>query len=45
MLIHSTIVARELGIPCVNGIDNLMGLFQNGDYLTVDGEQVIIIIH
>lgn len=45
MLIHSTIVARELGIPCVNGIDDLMGLVQNGDYLTVDGEQGIIIIH
>lgn len=37
MLIHGAIIARELGIPCVNGVPNATGLLRTGDLLTVDG--------
>jgi pyruvate,water dikinase len=37
MLIHGAIIARELGIPCVNGVPNAGDLLQDGDYVTVDG--------
>ncbi len=37
MLIHGAIIARELGIPCVNGIPEVMGLLKSGDLVTVDG--------
>ncbi len=37
MLIHGAIIARELGIPCVNGVRNAVELFSNGNVVTVDG--------
>ncbi len=37
MLIHGAIIARELGIPCVNGVANVVDLLQDGDFVTVDG--------
>jgi pyruvate,water dikinase len=37
MLIHGAIIARELGIPCVNGIANAVELLENGQIVTVDG--------
>ena len=37
MLIHGAIIARELGIPCVNGIPDVSTLVHNGDLVTVDG--------
>jgi phosphohistidine swiveling domain-containing protein len=37
MLIHGAIIARELGIPCVNGVPNVVDLLQDGDRVTVDG--------
>ncbi len=37
MLIHGAIIAREMGIPCVNGIPNAADLIQPGDLVTVDG--------
>ncbi len=37
MLIHGAIIARELGIPCVNGIPDVVALLDNGDLVTVDG--------
>lgn len=37
MLIHGAIIARELGIPCVNGIAHATRLISNGDQLMVDG--------
>ncbi|TVS15875.1 MAG: hypothetical protein EA424_15135, partial [Planctomycetaceae bacterium] len=37
MLIHGAIIARELGIPCVNGVAHVVDLLQNGQYVTVDG--------
>jgi pyruvate,water dikinase len=36
MLIHGAIIARELGIPCVNGISNATNVICAGDQLTVD---------
>lgn len=44
MLIHGVIIARELSIPCVNGIDNLLKEIQDGDFITIDGTMGIIII-
>ncbi len=37
MLIHGAIIARELGIPCVNGVANAMHVICDGEELTVDG--------
>jgi pyruvate,water dikinase len=37
MLIHGAIIARELGIPCVNGIANAVELLEEGQVLTIDG--------
>ena len=37
MLIHGAIIARELGIPCVNGVANVVELLRDGDRVTVDG--------
>ena len=37
MLIHGAIIARELRIPCVNGIAGVVDLLQDGDLVTVDG--------
>lgn len=42
MLIHGAIIARELGIPCVNGISNATRVICDGDYLTVDGHLGIV---
>jgi phosphohistidine swiveling domain-containing protein len=44
MLIHGVIIARELGIPCVNGIGGLMDLVKDGDQLTVDGYLGIVTV-
>ena len=37
MLIHGAIIARELGIPCVNGIMHATSLLRDGEFVTVDG--------
>ena len=44
MLIHGAIIARELGIPCVNGISNAVNAICDGDNLTVDGHLGIVTI-
>lgn len=44
MLIHGAIIARELGIPCVNGIPDAVKILQNGDLLTVDGYLGVVTI-
>jgi pyruvate,water dikinase len=44
MLIHGAIIARELGIPCVNGISNATNVICTGDQLTVDGYLGIVTI-
>jgi pyruvate,water dikinase len=44
MLIHGAIIARELGIPCVNGIANAVELLQDGEIVTVDGYLGIVTV-
>lgn len=44
MLIHGAIIARELGIPCANGIANATNLLQVGDVVTVDGYLGIVTV-
>lgn len=34
---HAALLAREMGIPCVGGIPNLLELIQTGDQILVDG--------
>jgi pyruvate,water dikinase len=44
MLIHGAIIARELGIPCVNGVRQAADLLRNGDVVTVDGHLGIVTV-
>ncbi|MBN1195968.1 MAG: hypothetical protein JXA62_01025 [Candidatus Aminicenantes bacterium] len=42
MLIHGAIIAREMGIPCVNGVPAAAHVIRNGDVVTVDGHLGIV---
>jgi pyruvate,water dikinase len=44
MLIHGAIIARELQIPCVNGVANAVDLVEDGEIVTVDGYLGIVTI-
>jgi phosphohistidine swiveling domain-containing protein len=44
MLIHGAIIARELGIPCVNGIPRAVEVLHDGELLTVDGYLGIVTV-
>nr|MEE4267224.1 PEP/pyruvate-binding domain-containing protein [Candidatus Krumholzibacteria bacterium] len=44
MLIHGAIIARELGVPCVNGVSGATGILKNGDLVTVDGHLGIVTV-
>ncbi len=44
MLIHGAIIARELGIPCVNGVARATETLQDGEILTVDGYLGIVTV-
>jgi pyruvate,water dikinase len=44
MLIHGAIIARELGIPCVNGIPRATEVLHEGELLTVDGYLGIVTV-
>jgi pyruvate,water dikinase len=44
MLIHGAIIARELGIPCVNGIAGATQLLHDGELVTVDGHLGIVTV-
>ena len=44
MLIHGAIIARELGIPCVNGVRDAAEILKNGDLVTVDGNLGIVTV-
>jgi pyruvate,water dikinase len=44
MLIHGAIIARELGIPCVNGVADAIESVENGELLTVDGYLGIVTV-
>jgi len=45
MLVHGAIVAREYGLPCVTGVDNVTRAVRTGERLTVDGYDGLVIIH
>jgi pyruvate,water dikinase len=44
MLIHGAIIARELGIPCVNGVADAVGQLEDGEVVTVDGHLGIVTV-
>lgn len=44
MLIHGAIIARELGLPSVNGVAQVTQLVQTGDLLVVDGHLGVLTI-
>jgi pyruvate,water dikinase len=44
MLIHGAIIARELGVPCVNGVVDATAALHNGELLTVDGYLGIVTV-
>ncbi len=44
MLIHGAIIARELGIPCVNGVRNAADILTDGDLVSVDGHLGIVTV-
>jgi pyruvate,water dikinase len=44
MLIHGAIIARELGIPCVNGVSDAILSIADDEIVTVDGYLGIVTI-
>jgi pyruvate,water dikinase len=44
MLIHGAIIARELGIPCVNGVAGVVDVLHDGELVTVDGYLGIVTV-
>jgi pyruvate,water dikinase len=44
MLIHGAIIAREMGVPCVNGVADATRQVKNGELITVDGYLGIVTI-
>ena len=44
MLIHGAIIARELGIPCVNGVPGVVDALRDGALVTVDGYLGIVTV-
>ncbi len=37
LLSHSAIVSREMGIPCIVGVKNLLSILKTGDLIEIDG--------
>jgi phosphohistidine swiveling domain-containing protein len=44
MLIHGAIIARELGIPSVNGVAEAVNVIPDGEIVTVDGYLGIVTV-
>jgi pyruvate,water dikinase len=44
MLIHGAIIARELGVPCVNGVAAAVDMLRDGEIVTVDGHLGIVTV-
>jgi pyruvate,water dikinase len=42
LLSHSAIVSREMGIPCIVGISNLLQILKSGDLVEMDGSSGIV---
>lgn len=39
LLSHAAIFCRELGIPCVVGVENLLEIIKDGSLIIVDGDK------
>ncbi|MGV8906078.1 MAG: PEP/pyruvate-binding domain-containing protein [Acetobacterium sp.] len=39
---HGAIIAREYGIPCVSGINNVTTIIKDGDFVEVDGSSGLV---
>jgi len=44
MLVHSSIIAREMNIPAVNGVSQVTELIETGDLVTVNGDLGLVVI-
>jgi pyruvate,water dikinase len=44
MLIYGAIIARKIGIPCVNGVPKATDVLREGDVVTVDGHLGIVLV-
>lgn len=44
MLVHSSIIARELEIPAVNGVSQATNLIETGELITVNGDLGLVVI-
>ena len=44
MLVHSSIIARELQIPAVNGVSQATELIETGDLITLNGDLDLVVI-
>ena len=44
MLVHSSIIAREMEIPAVNGVNRATELIDTGDLITLNGDLGIVVI-
>jgi phosphohistidine swiveling domain-containing protein len=44
MLVHSSIIARELEIPAVNGVSRATDLIETGELITVNGDLGLVVI-
>jgi phosphoenolpyruvate-protein phosphotransferase len=42
---HAALLARELGIPCVGGIERIVDLTHEGDDMIVDGTKGLVLIN
>ncbi len=42
ILSHAAIVSREMGVPCIVGVDGLLGELANDDFIEVDADKGII---
>ena len=44
LLSHSAIVCREMGIPCIVSVDNLLRTLRTGDEIIIDGSKGTILL-
>lgn len=45
IICHTAIVAREMGIPCVVGVTNVLEEIKDNDFVKVDGEKGEIYVY
>ena len=44
MLVHSSIIAREMDIPAVNGVQDATTMIHTGDTVTVNGDLGVVVV-